>query len=423
MLTNQQKEKLSQMECVVSVFPSRNLQLHTTRSWDFIGFPESVKRSRAIESDVVVGVIDTGIWPESDSFNHQGFGPIPKSWKGTYAGGKNFTCNKKIIGAIFYVDESVRDIDGHGTHTASIVAGNNVPSARFYGLAQGTARGGVPSARIAAYKVCGELGCTSHAIMAAFDNAIADVNAAGNNGPILSTISSVAPWILTVAASTIYQRFIDKVVLGNGKTLIGAYLKTFHPDWSPAAIISALMTSAKSMKGFKDDAGEYAYGSGHVNPASAIDPGLVYDISLEDYIQMLCNLGYKNKKVKLISGKNNACSNAAHKSLVRNLNYPTISIDVDSMTSFTIKFKRTVTNVGLENSTYKATILRNPRIKISVVPETLLFKSLHEKQSFVVTIHGGKLPEQNVLTSSLVWSDSIHNVRSPIVLHVSDQVL
>ncbi|XP_019435136.1 PREDICTED: subtilisin-like protease SBT4.9 [Lupinus angustifolius] len=174
MLTNQQKEKLSQMECVVSVFPSRNLQLHTTRSWDFIGFPESVKRSRAIESDVVVGVIDTGIWPESDSFNHQGFGPIPKSWKGTYAGGKNFTCNKKIIGAIFYVDESVRDIDGHGTHTASIVAGNNVPSARFYGLAQGTARGGVPSARIAAYKVCGELGCTSHAIMAAFDNAIAD---------------------------------------------------------------------------------------------------------------------------------------------------------------------------------------------------------------------------------------------------------
>ncbi|KAF1898012.1 hypothetical protein Lal_00032774 [Lupinus albus] len=643
MLTNRQKEKLSQMEGVVSVFPSRNLQLHTTRSWDFIGFPKSVKRSRAIESDVVVGVIDTGIWPESDSFNDQGFGPIPKNWKGTCAGGKNFSCNKKLIGARFYVVESARDINGHGTHTASIVAGNNVPNASFYGLAQGTARGGVPSARIAAYKACAELECSNDAIMAAFDDAIADgvsflsvslggsyavpfdedpiaigsfhamergiltVNSASNNGPRPSTVSSVAPWILTVASSTIDRSFIDKVILGKGKTLIGrsinsfssngtkfsiakkngnsekcledsanicecldshlvngkivlcgnikvpnyygghpvgsiieeffshvgsnfvtplpslvlssieyeqlksymnstnipkaeilksetindinapmvaysssrgpnkivseilkpdisapgvdilasfspdaspsgqifdtrsakynilsgtsmscphvagiaAYLKTFHPDWSPAAIKSALMTTAKPMKGSKDDVGEYAYGSGQVNPVPTIDPGLVYDISLEDYIQMLCNLGYDNKKVKLISGKNNVCSNAADRSLVRNLNYPALAIDVDSMTSFTINFKRTVTNVGIANSTYKATILPNPGIQISVVPKTLSFKSLHKKQSFVVTITGGKLLQKNVLTSSLVWSDGTHTVRSPIVVHVS----
>ncbi|CAL0328180.1 unnamed protein product [Lupinus luteus] len=643
MLTNQQKAKLSQMEGVVSIFLNKNLQLHTTRSWDFIGFPVLVKRSSAIESDVIVGVIDTGIWPESDSFSDQDFGPIPKNWKGTCAGGKNFTCNKKIIGARFYVQDSARDIDGHGTHTASTAAGNYVPRASFYGLAEGTARGGVPSARIAAYKVCGESGCTYDAIMAAFDDAIADgvsflsvslggspaipfdedpiaigsfhamargiltVNAAGNNGPGLRTVSSVSPWMLTVAASTIDRKFIDKVILGNEKTLIGrsinsfssngtkfpiaqkngdsiqclrdnanicqcldshlvngkivlcgnsndpdyfgghpigsiiedftndgsnfvtplpslllssieyeqlksytnstnipkaeilksetikdnnaptvanfssrgpntivseilkpdisapgvdilasfspyaspsrkifdkrstkysilsgtsmscphvagiaAYLKTFHPDWSPAAIKSALMTSAKPMKGSKDEVGEYAYGSGHVNPISAIDPGLIYDISLDDYTQMLCNLGYNSEKVKLISRKINACSNDVHRSLVRNLNYPVLAIDVDSMTSFTMKFKRTVTNVGLANSTYKATILPNSRIKISVVPETLSFKSLHEKQSFVVTITGGKILEQNVLTSSLVWSDGTHNVRSPIVVHISN---
>lgn len=99
LLTDQQRDKLTKMEGVISVFPSKTLQKHTTRSWDFMGFPQSVKRNPTTESDIVIGVIDTGIWLESESFNDLGFGPIPPKWKGTCAGGKNFTCNKKIIGA------------------------------------------------------------------------------------------------------------------------------------------------------------------------------------------------------------------------------------------------------------------------------------------------------------------------------------
>ncbi|MED6128133.1 hypothetical protein PIB30_094724 [Stylosanthes scabra] len=108
------------MEGVVSVFPSRTLQLHTTRSWDFMGFQESIQRNNTGESDVIIGVIDTGIWPESKSFNDDGFGPIPKKWKGACEGGKNFTCNNKIIGARHYLNEngSARDVVGHGSHTA-----------------------------------------------------------------------------------------------------------------------------------------------------------------------------------------------------------------------------------------------------------------------------------------------------------------
>jgi hypothetical protein len=79
---------------VVSVFPSKNYQLHTTRSWDFIGLSETIKRNPTIESDIIVGVFDTGIWPESESFNDEGFGPPPKKWKGECKGGQNFTCNK-----------------------------------------------------------------------------------------------------------------------------------------------------------------------------------------------------------------------------------------------------------------------------------------------------------------------------------------
>ena len=82
------------MKGVVSVFPSRTLQLHTTRSWDFMGVNEVIKQNPIAESNVIIGVLDTGIWPESKSFEDKGFGPAPKKWKGACRGGINFTCNK-----------------------------------------------------------------------------------------------------------------------------------------------------------------------------------------------------------------------------------------------------------------------------------------------------------------------------------------
>ena len=79
---------------MLSVFPSRKLQLQTTRSWDFMGLTETAKRNPNVESNVIIGVIDSGIWPESESFSDEGFGPPPKKWKGVCIGGNNFTCNK-----------------------------------------------------------------------------------------------------------------------------------------------------------------------------------------------------------------------------------------------------------------------------------------------------------------------------------------
>ena len=81
------------MDGVVSIFPNEKKQLHTTRSWDFVGFPQQVKRT-SFESDIIIGMLDTGIWPESDSFDDEGFGPPPRKWKGACHGFSNFTCNK-----------------------------------------------------------------------------------------------------------------------------------------------------------------------------------------------------------------------------------------------------------------------------------------------------------------------------------------
>lgn len=166
------------------------------------------------------------------------------------------------------------DMDGHGTHTASTAAGISVKRASLYGIAEGTARGGVPSARLAIYKVCWNAGCEDMDILAAYDAAIADgvdiisvslggitlnylddsigigafhasekgiltVCAGGNSGPYLWTVQNVAPWVFTVAASSIDRKFVTDVKLGNGeKFSVCCYIFSFL---SFARILTPLM--------------------------------------------------------------------------------------------------------------------------------------------------------------------------------------
>ncbi|KAI3763590.1 hypothetical protein L2E82_13547 [Cichorium intybus] len=227
-----------------------------------MGFSTTVERSPVGESNTIIGVIDSGIWPESQSFNDEGLGPIPEKWKGECRGGTNFTCNRKIIGARSYVDDSARDMTGHGTHVSSIIAGKQVYKASYYGLAEGIARGGVPSARLAVYKVCDAFSCEITDVLTAFDDAISDgvdiisislgtapvdiasnpiaigafhaiqrgiltVQAAGNDGPSLYSVTSDAPWIFSVAASNTDRKIVNKVLLGDGTIVVGASINAF----------------------------------------------------------------------------------------------------------------------------------------------------------------------------------------------------
>ncbi|XAR65155.1 Cucumisin [Bertholletia excelsa] len=638
-LTQQERQKLASHESVVSIFRSKTLHLHTTRSWDFMGFSENVHRNLTGESDVTLGVIDTGIWPELESFEDKGLGPPPKKWKGGCYGGSNFTCNNKIIGARNYnslllSDGTARDIEGHGSHTASTAAGRRVGGASFYGVGAGTARGATPSARIAVYKACHRIGgCRDVDVLAAFDDAIADgvdiltvslgtntpadltddpvaigafhaaqrgiltVQSAGNNGFPQGQVSSVAPWPLTVAASSIDRRIVDNVVLGNRTTLMsnavngfelngttfslaygnvtkdcyedlakkciyecldtelvkrkivlcdffrgldeanragavgsivpadssfpdvslvvplpatllteadfqliqsyilsakkpkarilksvtvddpsapivasfsskgpntiipeilkpaaspsdivyderavkfnflsgtsmscphvaGAaiYLKSLHPDWSPSAIKSALMTTAWPMYPKNNPSGEFGYGAGHLNPLNATNPGLVYETSTNAYIKMLCDMGYDADKLRKMAGNASSCP-AGPKGSPSYLNYPSMAAPVKVNSSFSVRFPREVTNVGVSNSTYKAVInqIQGPSgqnaVNISVIPNILSFKSLREKKSFTVSVSGKGLKEDEVLSASLTWVDGVHKVRSLLVLH------
>ncbi|KAL6598438.1 hypothetical protein ACP70R_046137 [Stipagrostis hirtigluma subsp. patula] len=276
-LTEQEADRLSSMEGVVSIFPSRTHELLTTRSWDFLGFPPTPKEDLRLQGEIIIGMLDSGVWPDSPSFSDEGLSPPPSRWKGSC---QNFTCNNKIIGARVYRLESSsstglspRDEIGHGSHTASTVAGRAVSNVSFGGLAAGTVRGAVPGARLAIYKVCGnDGGCDDADILAAYDDAIADgvdvisyslgdpfplpyftdvaaigsfhamkrrvltSTAAGNDGLFGGHVTNVAPWMLSVAASSIDRRFVDKIVLGNGETIVGASINTF-PSVQNATLI------------------------------------------------------------------------------------------------------------------------------------------------------------------------------------------
>ncbi|XP_038684313.1 subtilisin-like protease SBT4.14 isoform X2 [Tripterygium wilfordii] len=540
-LSKNEAQKLSLKDEVLTVFPNRYHKLHTTKSWDFVGLPQTARRNLKVEENIVVGLMDTGITPQSESFRDDGFSPPPKKWKGTCDHYANFTgCNNKLIGARYFKLDgfpdpndilSPVDVDGHGTHTSSTLAGNVVPDANLFGLAKGAARGAVPYARVAMYKVCwASSGCSDMDILAAFDAAIHDgvdvisisiggmtgdyvsdaigigafhalktgiitVASAGNDGPSFGSLSNHAPWLLTVAASGIDREFRSEVELGNGKTVSGigvntfeakqklyplvsgvdvaknseskemarfclqesidpnkvkgklvycklqewgtdavvkgnggigviiesgqfldaaqiymtpgtmvnetvgdvisnyihstrspsaviyrsqevkiaapfvasfssrgpnpvtehllkpdiaapgidilasytplksltglkgdtlyskftilsgtsmacphvagaaAYIKSFHPNWTAAAIKSAILTTAKQMSRRMNNEAEFAYGAGQVNPARAISPGLVYDMDEMSYIQFLCHEGYNGSSLSVLIAK------------------------------------------------------------------------------------------------------------------------
>jgi hypothetical protein len=213
--------------------------------------------------NVIVGVIDSGVWPEQPMLSPTGIGaPAGGPWQCQFgdgsdpALGKPFSCNDKLIGAYAFLDTylaltgsdgqefcddaagvcSARDAEGHGTATATIAAGDCVSSAVLYGTDRGPVCGVAPGAHVIDYRVCLSQGCYASDSVAAIQQAILDgvdvinfsvtggadpyidpvelafldafdagitVDApAGNFGPVPGTTDHGGPWVTTVAAST-----------------------------------------------------------------------------------------------------------------------------------------------------------------------------------------------------------------------------
>ncbi|KAI3447220.1 hypothetical protein Pfo_003885 [Paulownia fortunei] len=281
-LTPEEVESIRQSDYVLGVYEDTVYSLHTTRTPEFLGLEtelgpwagHSLQELNQASQDVIIGVLDTGVWPESKSFSDVNMPDVPARWRGECEAANDFDpkihCNKKLIGARFFSkgynmaagtkeSQSPRDKDGHGTHTASTAAGSQVQNASLLGYAKGNARGMATHARLATYRVCWKSGCLGSDILAAMERAILDgvdvlsmslgggsapyfrdtiaVGAfaamekgilvscsAGNSGPAKESLANVAPWIMTVGAGTIDRDFPSFATLGNGKKYTGVSL-------------------------------------------------------------------------------------------------------------------------------------------------------------------------------------------------------
>jgi hypothetical protein len=290
---------------------------------------------------VIIGIIDSGIWPENPSFSDRtglngngtqdgklAYQQIP-GWHGKCTPGEAFNasmCNQKLIGAQWFNEgfggnagidadrpwefNSVRDYNGHGSHTASTAGGNNGVEVTGPAAVFGKISGMAPHARIAAYKALWSTEAADTAtgansdLVAAIDQAVADgvdiINysisgtltnfrdpveiafmyaadagvfvaaSAGNSGPTASTVAHPSPWITTVAAGT-HDRYYEAIVtLGNGASYKGASVNT--TGVGPAPFIDA---EAAGLPGANATAVRLCFASEDNGGVPVLDPAKV----------------------------------------------------------------------------------------------------------------------------------------------------
>lgn len=302
-MSPEQAEILSKAPGVKYVERDMKVKKLTTHTPQFLGLPTGVWPTGGgfdkAGEDIVIGFVDSGIYPKHPSFSSyksEPYGPLPR-FRGKCEidpdTKRNF-CNGKIIGAQHFAKAAIAagafnaeidfasplDGDGHGSHTAAIAAGNNGIPVRMHGHEFGKASGMAPRARIAVYKALYRLfGGYVSDVVAAIDQAVRDgvdilnlsvgpntppsttrttflnpfdasllsavkagvfvAQAAGNGGPFPKTLVSFSPWITTVAAAVDDRRYKNNITLGNGKTLSGLGLSPSTHGSGSYVLISA----------------------------------------------------------------------------------------------------------------------------------------------------------------------------------------
>lgn len=293
-VSHKEAQAMANRDDVLTVYPDELRQPTTDSSPSFLRLDDPAGPwANGLDGEgVVIGVIDTGIWPEHPSFADDGtysrppvrIGECDFGNRSHNPGDARFRCNNKLIGARQMLNtyraligaedfeyDSARDDNGHGTHTSSTAGGNAGVRAQIFGIDRGVVSGIAPRAHIVMYKALGTLGGFSSDLAAAIDQSVLDgvdvinysvgspsfaigpddiaflfaadagvfiATSAGNAGPGSSTLGSpgTVPWVTTVGASTQARTFQGSAILGDGSEYLGASVTT---GTGPATIVDA----------------------------------------------------------------------------------------------------------------------------------------------------------------------------------------
>lgn len=165
----------------------------------------------------------------------------------------------------------------------------------------------------------------------------------------------------------------------------------------------------------------FDYGAGHVAPTAALDPGLVYDANVQDYVEFLCALNYNSNLIKAVTKQAFTCDSAKKYNL-GDLNYPSFAVHFETSSGkgggnsapAVIKYTRTLTNVGIPTAYNVSVSSETCSVKIEVEPETLAFSRPNEKKNYTVTFTATSLPSGTTSFARIEWLGGNYVVRSPV---------
>uniref|UniRef100_A0A0D9XHK8 Subtilisin-like protease n=1 Tax=Leersia perrieri TaxID=77586 RepID=A0A0D9XHK8_9ORYZ len=553
---------------VLTIYRDKRVELHTTSSPGFLHLSpySELVESLARGTRAVIVVLDSGVYPKDRrSFTaYPTLPPPPLTFRGGCVSTNTFNaaayCNNKLVRMKYFYNghnylghtdiASPLDTNGHGTHTASIAAGSAVRGANLFGYADGTAKGMSVGAHIATYKVCwtsngGKPGCFYTDILAGMDEAdvisisigreerelyhepisigafkamekgIIVSTSAGNNGPDKSTANNLAPWLITVGASSIDRQFPAHVVLGRLTTPVVDALcwskqaDSFMPliyggdagynscesgKLSHNKVVGKIVLCDGGYAPKQEAAVHQAGGLGTIVPSTVarleflgtviskspsaprvaafsgrgpncFAPEIVKPDIIAPGVDILAawsgenspsSLSIDTRRVEfnIISGMSMACphvsgiaamlkvvhpswSPAAIKSAIMttaygvdnrsntiksarrrpvgDLNYPAFSV-VFGRSGGRVTQRRSLTNVGANtNAVYNVTYFEPPGTTLVVTPSTLTFNAENKTLDYTITLSGGAANSTKYQWGAIDWNDGKHKVRNPVV--------